>query len=213
MTEEGCGHFESLDMLLTLLIKHQMNECSFFTFLENFNESTFDKNQKDNRQRTLLHQAAVAGNIGVINGILKDTEINANQLDKDQCTPLCLAIREENYQAALILIEAGVDVNKGGGIFASPLHLAIVRLEISVIEALIHSKADLNKQDSDGNTPLHLVMNIYSKHQEKCAYIMELLVFNGAEVNKINVDKWSPVHTAIRKGQEDALVHLVGINR
>ena len=53
-----------------------------------------------------------------------------NMLDKDQCTPLCLAIRQENYAASQCLIESGAEINKGGGIFGSPLHLAIVRLKV-----------------------------------------------------------------------------------
>jgi hypothetical protein len=35
------------------------------------------------------------------------------------------------------LIEGGCNVNLGGGIFGSPLHLAVVRLKISIIQALI----------------------------------------------------------------------------
>ena len=86
---------------------------------------------------------------------------NTDLHDKDNCTPLCLAIRQENFESALTLIQGGANVNLGGGIFGSPMHLAIVRLKISLISALIEKKADLNKQDSDGNTPTHLVMNIF----------------------------------------------------
>jgi hypothetical protein len=59
-----------------------MKECALITFLENFSEGTFDKNYRDNRQRTILHQAAVMGDIGVINGLLMD-QIDKNVLDKD----------------------------------------------------------------------------------------------------------------------------------
>jgi len=74
-------------------------------------------------------------------------------------------------------------VNLGGGIFGSPLHLAVVRLEIWLIEALIRRKADVNKTDCDGKTPLHFVMNLFNKIPHKCAFITELLVSNGANVN------------------------------
>lgn len=69
-----------------------MSECALITFLENFSENNFDKNRRDNRQRTMLHQAAVLGDTGVINGLLMD-KVDTDVLDKDQCTPLCLAIR------------------------------------------------------------------------------------------------------------------------
>jgi ankyrin repeat protein len=62
---------------------------------------------------------------------------NTDLHDKDSCTPLCLAIRQENYESALALIHGGANVNLGGGIFGSPMHLAIVRLKISIIQALV----------------------------------------------------------------------------
>jgi len=91
-------------------------------------------------------------------------------------------------------------VNLGGGIYGSPLHLAVVRLEIWLIQALIKENADVNKADCDGKTPLHFVMNLFSKNSIKCAYIAETLVMNGAKVNLKDADNWTPLHTAVRKG-------------
>ena len=66
-----------------------------------------------------------------------------------------MAIREENYDGASLLINSNVDVNLGGGIYGSPMHLAVVKLEIWIIRSLIQKNADVNKVDCDGNTPLH----------------------------------------------------------
>jgi ankyrin repeat protein len=52
----------------------------------------------------------------------------------------------------------------GGGIFGSPMHLAVVKLELKIVDSLILKEADVNKVDCDGNTPLHLVMNVFSKN-------------------------------------------------
>lgn len=85
-----------------------------------------------------MHNAAAKGDLGVLRGLLDSTECNPNSLDKDHCTPLCLAIREENFEAAKVLLNSElVDVNMGGGIYGSPLHLAVVRLERWLIETLI----------------------------------------------------------------------------
>jgi len=111
------------------------------------------------------------------------------------------------------LIDGGADVNLGGGIFGSPVHLAVVKLKISIIQSLIDKKADLNKQDSDGNTPLHLVMNIFSKNPERCSHILELLAMNGAKVNHKNHDHWAPLHTAVRKGQEKGVNAIIKLNK
>ena len=110
-----------------------MEVCALITFLENFSENTFKKNVVDDRQRTILHKAASLGDIGVINGLLRD-DANPDALDKDQCTPLGLAIRLEKYAAAECLIRGGADINKGGGIFGSTLHMTVVKLNIGLLE-------------------------------------------------------------------------------
>lgn len=196
---DGKEVFESLNVLCSLLYKYKMNECALITFLENYSENVFDINNVDNRLRTPLHNAAVKSDNGVLEGLLLG-KADTNILDKDSCTPLCLAIREENFEGASILINSNVDVNLGGGIFGSPMHLAVVKLEIWIVRSLIMKEADVNKADCDGNTPLHLVMNVFSKNPQKCAYIAETLVLNGAKVNIKNNDNWSPLHIAARKG-------------
>lgn len=91
-TREGTQIFESLMVLCNLLQKYKMSECALITFLENYSDDNFDKNQRDNRQRTPLHKAAVMGDTGVIEGLLMD-KADTDLLDKDSCTPLCLSIR------------------------------------------------------------------------------------------------------------------------
>lgn len=46
---QGRYLFDSMFQLLNLLNKYQMKECALITFLENFSESNFDKNYRDNR--------------------------------------------------------------------------------------------------------------------------------------------------------------------
>lgn len=167
---DGDELLDQMVVLCNLLIKYKMNECALITFLENYsastdaNNSTFNIDHVDNRMRTPLHNAAVKGDIGVVEGLLLG-KASPNTLDKDNCTPLCLAIREDRFDAAIILINApGVDVNLGGGIFGSPMHLAVVKLEVWIVKKLLLKGADVNKADCDGNTPLHLVMNVFSKN-------------------------------------------------
>lgn len=135
-------------------------------------------------------------------------------MDKDNCTPLCLAIRDEKFAAAQILIDSEeVDVNMGGGIYGSPLHLAVVKLEIWLIKALIKKGADVNKTDCDGKTALHFVMNLFSKNPQKCQYIAETLVLNGAKPNLKDTDNWTPLHTAVRKGQDRGVAAIAKLNK
>jgi len=55
--------------------------------------------------RTPIHNAAVKGDMGVVEGLLLGNA-NPNTLDKDNCTPLCLAIREDKFDTAVILINS-----------------------------------------------------------------------------------------------------------
>lgn len=193
-----------------------MNECALITFLENYSKDVFDINHYDNRTRTPLHNAAYKKDNGVLEGLLLG-KADTNILDKDNCTPLCLAIREDNFEGAYILINTpGLDINLGGGIFGSAMHLAVVKLEISLVRALINKpciKADLNKVDHEGNTPLHFVMNVFSKNTQKCSYIAETLVLNGANPNLKNNDNWTPLHNAARKGFEKGIQTILALNK
>jgi ankyrin repeat protein len=81
------------------------------------------------------------------------------------------------------LIEAGADVNKGGGVYGSALHLSIVRTNLLLTDMMIKRGAEVNVIDSDGNTPLHFIMNVFSKSESKYRAIAECLVLSGAKTN------------------------------
>jgi ankyrin repeat protein len=62
-------------------------------------------------------------------------------LDKDECTPLCVALRDQHFEIAKLLIDAGADVNIGGGIFGSALLLAVVRSNLQMVDLLVKRNA------------------------------------------------------------------------
>ena len=124
-----------------------------------------DFNKQDNRKRTILHRAATAGHIGVVKGLLSINSIDPNKLEKDQWTPLGLALRDDHEEIAHILIEKEkVDVNLGGGSFYSfPIHIAVSKNKYQTISKLIKRKVDVNKVDFKLQTPLHIIMDVFSK--------------------------------------------------
>ena len=71
----------------------------------------------------------------------------------------------------------------------------------------------MNKTDYDGKTVLHFVMNLFSKNPQKCHYIAETLVLNGAKPNLKDQDSWTPLHTAVRKGQEKGVKTITKLNK
>ena len=106
-----------------------------------------------------------------------------------------------------------IDVNLGGGIYGSPFLQAVIKLEIWLIKALIKKGADINMTDSEGKTALHYVMGLFTKNPQKCQYVVETLVLNGAKPNVRDVDNWTPLHTAVRKNQETAITAIIRLNQ
>ena len=106
-----------------------------------------------------------------------------------------------------------LDVNLGGGIYGSPFLQAVIKLEIWLIKALIKKGADINKPDYEGKTALHYVMGLFTKNPQKCQYVVETLVLNGAKPNIKDADNWTPLHIAIRKNQDKAISAIIRLNK
>ena len=83
----------------------------------------------------------------------------------------------------LLAAEVGVDVNRGGGLFGSPLHVATVNFDPQMVSwpfqfctgflfrslvflqvmLLIRGKADVNQTDADGRAALHISPRAFKK--------------------------------------------------
>ena len=172
-----------------------------------------DYNKQDNRKRTILHRASAKGHIGVVKGLLNIESIDPNTLEKDQCTPLGLALRDEQDDVASVLLDKeSVDVNEGNGSFGAPLHIAVSKNKIDIIKKLIVKKVDANKLDFKKQTPLHIIMDVYSRDLSSSEEITRLLVFNGAQPNLLDSEKWSPLHKAVCKRHLDAVKLIKSLN-
>lgn len=99
-----------------------------------------------------------------------------------------------------MLIEAGADVNMGGGVYGSALNLAIVRTNLLITDMLIKRGAEVNAANEEGLAPLHFIMNVFSKNETKYKAIAECLVMSGAKPNLRNNDLFAPLHVASKQG-------------
>lgn len=60
-----------------------------------------------------------------------------DEVDIDNHTALSLAILEGKFRSAEILLNYNADVNKGGGIFGSVLHLAAIKMRKDLIQRIL----------------------------------------------------------------------------
>lgn len=124
-----------------------------------------------------------------------------DSLDCEGYSPLLVAVREEHQEIATALVRVGVDVNCGGGLFGSPLHVATVNFDPRMVLLLLCAKADVNQTDADGNTPLHVLMSVFDKGGKRASAIGQILLRHSADCNMMNTDKWAPIHLGARRGQ------------
>lgn len=202
----------SLRALCAKLYKQKAKECGVVTFLGHFSDEIFSIDRLDDAGRTLLHTAACEGDCGVLLGLIEG-KIQLDLVDRDECSALILALREDRTAAVKLLLEEGADVNAGGGIMGSTLHLACFKIDPWVVRELLKRGAKVNSRDCEGNTPLHIILGVYSKNRRKAQLIADMLIAAGSQVNCLNNDAWAPIHLAARRGHVDAIKWITAENR
>jgi len=126
---------------------------------------------------------------------LVDTEAGGQAL-------LFEALREEQKQMVLLLIDSGVDVNVEEKCFA-PLHCAAQQGHSEIAELLIAKGANPNAIDMMGETPLHTA--VLGGHKD----VVLVLLAGGANVDPENRMQRTPLHFAARDGYLDVVEVLI----
>lgn len=143
--------------------------------------------------RTLLHIAAAAGNLHMVEFLLAQGA-DANAVDGGGHPPLYAVANGCKSGGADIvraLAHAGAAVNACEGVKrCTPLHMAARRGNVEIAEALIASGAALEARDSLGDTPLRRAVN--------CARpgIAALLIAKGADPHSIGSKGLTPLTAA-----------------
>ncbi|GMT49081.1 MAG: hypothetical protein IEMM0008_0620 [bacterium] len=165
--------------------------------------------------------------------IEKGANINAKDKSTGQ-TALHIAIYNKHPSISLLLIDHGAFVNVKGTFrkyFSSndtahwtPLHLAARSGQVQVVQQLLKAGALVNTMDEIQKTPLHFAAGRYpgSLHDEpkvpvetsttikrEQLGITKLLLNNGAEINSINIDGWTPLHYTAQSAHYELAKFLV----
>jgi hemoglobin len=113
--------------------------------------------------RTLLHTAAAAGNMELVE-LLLNQGVAAGTTDGGGHTPLYSLANECSVPGAgalvRVLVQAGADVDASDGVKqCTPLHMAARRGNVEIARALLDCGAAIEKPDSLGDTPLRRAVN------------------------------------------------------
>ena len=113
-----------------------------------------DVDGTDENSRTMLHRAALLGNLIVVKD-LTARKADVNKTDQSLKTPLICAAEVNAEDIVKFLVANGADVNKTDVFGRSALHFAVRKSTLAAVECLLDAGADATTKDNKDMTPLH----------------------------------------------------------
>jgi ankyrin repeat protein len=94
-----------------------------------------------------------------------EVHVSIDSKDCDGDTPLHVMLWRKNTYGALLLIEAGADLNAVGDMSETPLHVAVSRGNITVVEALLKSGANPAAKSEFGKSAKEMAVELGGEMQ------------------------------------------------
>lgn len=94
-----------------------------------------------------------------------EAAVKIDSRNSDGDTPLHVMLWRKNTYGALLLIEAGADVNAVGDMLETPLHIAVRGGNTAVVEALLKSGANPASKSDFGTSPKDMAAELGGEMQ------------------------------------------------
>jgi ankyrin repeat protein len=163
-----------------------------------------DVNIQDRHLISALHLAEHHGELDVARMLLKH-KADVNSRDYDGRTALHILSehrfgihnQDDILNHARLLLKYGADMNRQNSRNQTPLHVAMGSERFTLARILIEHGANAQAEDSYGTTPLHLLSASRIRNGDSLDLVW-LLLGRGAEVNRRDKDKQTPLHLSMR---------------
>jgi ankyrin repeat protein len=147
-----------------------------------------------------VHYAARDGNLELVQIFVNQNRINLNvQVSKGNdigMDPIHYAAKFGQIEVVKYLVENMVNINASSKNISSPLMLAAMYGHTAVIDYLVSQGVDVNTQYhgiDDVNAPYQYANKTTALHVAKNIETAQCLINNGANINAVNGDNYTPV--------------------
>ena len=117
---------------------------------------------------------------------------------QDGATPLWIACENGHADAARLLLNQGVDINRADKYGATPLLAACSKGHVDAVRLLLDEGAEVDRSTEGGQTPLFIAC--YNGHVDAAQLVLD----KGAEVDRANEGGVTPLWIACGEGHVNA---------
>jgi ankyrin repeat protein len=102
-------------------------------------------------------------------------------------TPLHCAAKWNRTKIAILLLDAGANIESRDKGQSTPLHTAINYMHFEVVKLFIERKAEVNARDKNNQSPLHYLISPPAAYFEECVKLRNLLIKSNADIHAENI--------------------------
>lgn len=150
------------------------------------------------------HPIHLAAERGLVDALSMLIERGADQNSQDTAgqSPLHTATACGQRAAVELLLQRGAEISPDSN-GTTPLHISTYHAELEITTLLLGSGANPNARVQCGDTPLHMSVRQKDKEADQPRLELVRLLLEQAAVQSPNDSGWTPLHSAVRHGQDD----------